>query len=576
MSEIRNPFEYEGAEKLRPEEILEYYVEDHNYSRFLQSKRNIFLVGDRGSGKSMALLFNSLPMRYLRSQRENKEVDLSIVCIHVPCNTPLTHKREYELLKDFEASVISEHFLAISIIHEICETLQKAKIQLEKAEEQKMREELNYLYGTKLPMESFPLWESIDVFCHKENTDAQRQLNRKDHVLYDSAMTFISGVVPFLNCVRKTKRFGNTHFSLMLDDVHDLNKYQISTVNSWVAFRDNSLFSFKIATAKTGRSDTKTSSGGNIIEGHDYTLIDMEGEYQNKYTDFGKLAKDIIEKRLRSMDISERAEDFFPVNPQLLRDLGECEEKAREEGIAKYGSVNTKAIVDYVYKYKRVLYFRRRQEKANIPTVLYTGFESLVHLSTGIIRNLLDPCYWMYDKVISEHNQESITHIPPEIQSSVIIERSKTKWDNLQNVHKAQECTSKQAEQISRLFDNLAILFKKRLLEHKSEPRAIKFIITEKVHCNYDDLLELLELAQMEQLLYTYVSSAKEFGKRTTYYVPNRILWPAKGLDPCGQHSVVSLKTSVLWDAATKNKEIPFSTEEEKEEEQKSGLFGYE
>lgn len=574
MGEIRNPFEYEGADKLSPQEILKFYVEDHNYSRFLQSQRNIFLVGDRGSGKSMALLFNSLPIRHLNSQNEKIDLDLSVVCIHVPCNTPLTHKREYELLKDFQASVISEHFLAVSIIHEISETLQKAKIRLDEAEEGKIRQELNYLYDTELPMASSSLWESIDMFCHKENTKAQKELNRKEHVLYDAAMSFISGVIPFLNCLKKTKTFENTHFSLMLDDVHDLNQYQISTVNSWVAFRDNSLFSFKIATAKTGRPDTKTSSGGNIIEGHDYTLIDMEGEYQNKYTDFGKLAKDIIEKRLISMDISQTADDFFPVNPKFLEAMKKCDQKARGEAIAKYGRDNSKAIMDYVYKYKRVIYFRELPEKANVPIALYTGFETLVHLSTGIIRNLLDPCYWMYDSVISEHKQDNITHIPPDIQSSIIIERSKTKWENLHNVHKAQECTSKQAEQIFQLFDNLAILFKRRLLEHQSEPRAIKFIITERKHEKYEDLLDLLKLAQMEQLLYTYISSAKEFGKRAKYYVPNRILWPSKGLDPCGQHSVVSLKTSVLWDAAMKNKEIPLSTEEK--EERELGLFDYE
>ena len=32
----------------------------------------------------------------------------------------------------------------------------------------------------------------------------------------------------------------------MLDDAHDLNKYQREHLNSWIAYRDNSLFSFKI------------------------------------------------------------------------------------------------------------------------------------------------------------------------------------------------------------------------------------------------------------------------------------------------------------------------------------------
>jgi hypothetical protein len=140
-------------------------------------------------------------------------------------------------------------------------------------------------------------------------------------------------------------------------------------------------------------------------------------------------------------------------------------------------------------------------------------------------------------------------------------------------VHKAQECSSDQAKQIYQLFDNLAKLFKRRLHEHKSEPRAIKFLITEVENPNYDKILELLEIAKKEQLLYTYTSSGKEFGKRSIYYVPNRMLWPCRGLDPCGQHSVVSLKVSVLWNAANENKEIPMQTDVDETEPTQKGLF---
>lgn len=569
-----NPFEYEGANKLSPDEILMYYIEDHNYSRFLQSKRNIFLVGDRGSGKSMTLLYNSLPVQCLQSRNKGKEIDLSLICIHIPCNTPLTYRREYELLAAFEASVISEHFLVISIIHDIAETFDKANISLSKEDEDKIIKELNYLYDLELyPADTF--WETIDLFCHKENANAQKAINKKEHSVYKNSMSFISGVVPFLTCLKKTTMFKDTHFSLMLDDVHDLNEHQAQVVNSWISFRDNSLFSFKVASSKTGRLDTKTSSGGNIIEGHDYTLLDMEGEYQNKSSPFGKLAKDIIEKRLETLKIDKNAEGFFPTSPQFLKKLEKCRKTALQEALDKYGNgpEKEKARIDYIYKYTRAIYLRNRSDKANVPKTMYTGFDILVHLSTGIVRNLLEPCYWMYDKVKSQIGAKKITEISPQIQSATILDRSQKKWDCLENVHKAQECTSEQAKQIYQLFDNLAKLFKRRTQETKSEPRAIKFLITEVENSNYNKILKLLEIAKKEQLLYTYISSGKEFGKRSIYYVPNRMLWPCRGLDPCGQHSVVSLKASVLWDAA-EGKEIPLDST--KEQEQELGLFDHE
>ena len=41
----QNPFEYEAANNLRPEDIIDYYIEDFNFSRFIQSTKNIFLIG---------------------------------------------------------------------------------------------------------------------------------------------------------------------------------------------------------------------------------------------------------------------------------------------------------------------------------------------------------------------------------------------------------------------------------------------------------------------------------------------------------------------------------------------------
>ena len=66
-----NPFEYEAAVNFGDNELIEYFVEDHNYSRFIQSNRNIFLVGERGCGKSMTLLYNSFQKQIKKAEKEN-------------------------------------------------------------------------------------------------------------------------------------------------------------------------------------------------------------------------------------------------------------------------------------------------------------------------------------------------------------------------------------------------------------------------------------------------------------------------------------------------------------------------
>ena len=57
--------------------------------------------------------------------------------------------------------------------------------------------------------------------------------------------------------------------------------------------------------------------------------------------------------------------------------------------------------------------------------------------------------------------------------------------------------------------------------------------------------------------MYMRRRSGKEKGTQITLYVPNRMLFPARGLDVHGQFSHVSIKAGDLCNAAFRNKNIP-------------------
>ena len=57
-----NPFDFDGAKNLPDRLLIDWFIDDHNYSRFLKSSRNVLLLGHRGCGKSMTLLYYSLPL----------------------------------------------------------------------------------------------------------------------------------------------------------------------------------------------------------------------------------------------------------------------------------------------------------------------------------------------------------------------------------------------------------------------------------------------------------------------------------------------------------------------------------
>ncbi len=342
----------------------------------------------------------------------------------------------------------------------------------------------------------------------------------------------------------------------MLDDAHDLNIFQKKSVNSWIAYRDHSDYSFKVAITSEREYDFITASGGNIIEDHDFTKVERENPYRNSNSDFGQMAKEILQRRLDLYNINVLVEEFFPINSQMAHDLEQAKLKAKADALAKYETGNEKQISDYVYKHYRAHYFKSRSVKSNLPP--YSGFDLIIQLSTGVIRNLLVPCHEMYEMMLSKLGEVGVVNeIESSVQTKAINKVSKDKWNSIEHLHRSIEgCTELQKDQLLHLFSNLMTLFKSRLMSNISEPRAIKFIITEQNSDSMNKLEDLLIIARKAQLLYTRSGRSKDDEKNTTYYDPNRPLLPDRGLDPTGQHASISLKSSDLWAAAYKNKPL--------------------
>jgi hypothetical protein len=571
MENYINPFKSERANALTDDEVLDFYIEDNTYTRFIRSYRNIFLVGERGCGKTMALRYNSFEIRCKEAKQKKQEIDFSTIGIHIS-KSPILHKQEYLLLDDdFRRSITCEHFLVLSIMWEIasslCNIIEIQEVIKQKSD--KLFQDFEYILGFGLRKE-YDFFTAVKNFTLHEAKLTQKKINEYDGGgFYDNTTSFPSTIIPFIEIIKSISIFSNSHFLLMIDDAQTMNEYQIKTLNSWIAYRDHANFSFKVATTKVDRPKFITSSGGTILEGHDFTSIDMEKPFQNPDSDFYILAKKIVKKRLELIGLKNiEAEDFFPESPEFAKNIKECEEAVRKEAEIKYPSGSAKQINDHIYKYARAKYYRDRLEekkgKANMPP--YSGFKMIVAISTGIIRNLLEPWFLMFDLAFSNRDID-IKEINYTIQNQVIIEKSKELWKDIEDGldRSVENCSNEQAKQIRQLFNNLMILFRNRLKSHKSEPRAITFTVSQKTTHEqiYNRVKNLLDIARKSQILYTRTSRSKDDGKLETYYIPNRLLFPSLGLDPEGQHARVSLKATDLWSAAEKNAPIPYGDDNE-------------
>ena len=125
-----------------------------------------------------------------------------------------------------------------------------------------------------------------------------------------------------------------------------------------------------------------------------------------------------------------------------------------------------------------------------------------------------------------------------------------------------EDCSREDGRRLSNLFNALAGYFRERLLQHRSEPRVVQFSISDLSPESEGRLMPLLNIARRALLLYVRLGPAKAGGRRERFYVPNRMLWPARGLDPLGQHGRASLKASDLLAAATSGRKIPFEPAE--------------
>lgn len=543
----KNPFDFDGAKNLPDRLLIDWFIDDHNYSRFLKSSRNVLLLGHRGCGKSMTLLYYSLALELKKLDTPLQQKDLSHFGIYISCSTPLARRVDHDFFEDDKFSkAISEHYFVLSIAVAIAEHCEHIVEVLDEDSLCDLKEDLFYVFDEELPADH-TIFKCIKRTLNKELRSTQEQFlsfeNRSD---FTFARTFYTLIVPFLGALRNTSVLKESHFSLMIDDAQDLNEEQRLLLNSWLSYRDHSVFSFKVALATVVDFDRKTSTGGSIIEGHDYITINLEQPFQNENSQFGMLARNIIEKRLRNIGLEVSPDEFFEESPEFKKEIESCRQEVIESYTADHPTADKKQINDYAYKQARALYFRRRSPKANRP--VYSGLDTLIHLSSGVVRNLLLPCYWMYDDAVSKAGGEVVTKIAPGIQLDVIMRESEKLWSRVRDGldRELDDCTKEQAKQIFNLVSALGDYFRDRLFNHLSEPRIITFTISDRTPDSDEQLMPILALMRKAQIMYRRSGTAKDAGRQEDYYTLNRLFWPARGLDPHGQHGRASIRATAL------------------------------
>lgn len=349
-------------------------------------------------------------------------------------------------------------------------------------------------------------------------------------------------------------------------------------IDSLIAQRSHSDVCFKVA-VKKGVYWNK----GNIQWPHDFSQIDIDELYSTQHTVYYERIKEIANKRLELTGINTDIEDFLPESQsekQILEEIkSELKEKYAQEYEEKYGDgIDSERLPksDYinnrVSKYAQAEFFRSLKKTGKS----YAGFDNIVHLSSGVIRQFLDICSYMFEEEIKRKGDDNITKISLKAQNDVVKRYADDFMDELETTYERLEKEeniegAKLYKGLYFLIESLGKYYKKRLMDPKfKEPRVFTFTL--KDPGKDTEVERILKIGVNGEGLtgcffqsYWY-SSKRGIGKYRGYAF-NRRLCPRYGIDHTSFRGRIELSTVDLK-LAIKNRKMPKTAYKEEEERQ--------
>lgn len=552
-----NPFVVESPERLSAEQIVALFIKEFTDIETVKQRRHTIIWGSRGSGKSMTL-------RYLEPQCQqltvgSRETWLSspspFIGVYCPCKEGHFNQTEFESIDESVARVLSEHLLNITIAARVISCIRK-QIGDDIFRSEELTAFVNNAVALfdasaisrsageadqKVSRTDAPLdWlQAVFAFESRQLSGFLRNscLGSQPPAYLGATTGYHDFLLPYLMSVATLSRLNHATVFVLIDDADRLTKAQQSIVNSWIANRDHNNVCIKVTATREKYATLATTSGALIEQPHDYSEIDVEEIYTRSKSDYEQKITLICNKRLSLSKIPTKSIfDFLPFNANEAVLFEQIKQQTGQEWEAKpFGKKS-----DYVTRYASARLFQELKRKKRRKN--YAGFQNLVHISSGVIRDFLEPCYLMVDAAVNSGTPvDAITSIRPSLQDEVIYQYSedflRTKLEDIRKDLPPEEWSK--IASLRTLIESLGRLFYERLHDPESrEARLFSFTIRGTVPPEIEAVLRLgLRYRYFQKGTY----SSKEGGGREDWYILNRRLSPVFKLDPTGFEGRISL-----------------------------------
>lgn len=568
MPSFDNPFTVQTPEDIPAEEAVALFVPVFGDFPKVDQPGHVFLHGPRGSGKSMILRYLQ-PDCQMLVKATGQVQQLDYLALYVPlknCDLKIT---ELQRLEGQHASVIlNEHFMVMYIATKILAVLAKLPFDdvppgsLDAVQRLFRNSFLQPLISVGYPGEEAAVPSTVGGCFHAMQSIAEDLFT--DVTAYLRRIAFATEAVPFngplcgyldflmplLKGLREMPFMpnGDKPLFLLIDDADNLNLTQTRILNSWVSSRTSSIVSLKISTQLQYKT-RYTVTGQTIDTPHDFSEVNISTIYtaggRGQYKD---RVRAIVQKRLELFQIETAPEDFFPPD--------EKQEAAIAEIVAQYRanwetSGRGARPEDDSYRYARPDYIKSLGGTSKSShTYSYSGFEQLVHLSSGIVRYFLEAASQMYSAVRAASGNKPVCFIPPGIQSEVV--RSQANDFLFEELGRLRDDESEQSPEavdvvkLMRLVLGLGGMFQRILLSARSERRVFSIAFTDEPS---DELRRVLRLGIRYGYFHESTIGNKDGTGRTRLYILSRRLAPLFNLDPTSFAGYLFVRSTVIEQA---------------------------
>lgn len=578
---IDNPFTVYAPEDMTPKDFMQIFVKEHTWINALETPKDFFIFGSRGSGKSMLLnyLEFSHQLCYLGNDLErffragSKEHYIGIM---VHASLEELNTKRYELLKQHnlgEEGFIDELCmtdLIMSILHRLITTFIESAQMVQFINAFDKKKVIEFCERVIKDFDKKKV-HSVSFANASTNSESLKMLTREflderesiryyanekfqmREIAYQRNYASISYLCRFICQIKSLIGADDFSFYILIDNGDEIGNTMQLCINRLISQRSHKDICFKVAVKKGARWNTK-----GIMWPHDYSQIDIDELYSTQHTVYYNRVKEIANKRLKLAGIEVAVEDFLPESESERKLLQEIRRELKEKYEKEYCSISEKGedqeipvkvewINNRVSKYAQAELFRRLRKTGKS----YAGFNNIVHLSSGIIRQFLDICSYMFDEEI-KRKSDRFTEISLQTQNDVIKKYADDFMDELEKKYKGLEREgdpeAKYYKDLYTLIDALGKYYKERLMDPAlKEPRVFTFTLKDRGKDSRID--RILEIGVDENYFQSYWYSSKTGIGKFKGYAFNRRLCPRYVIDHTSFRGRVELTSADLSQA---------------------------